>query len=102
MMQLRLLDLRLDEPFFLYGCAGLPSRKSVVVVVYSAVAFASCVVQAFCIQEFDSPAPIFDESCSLKTLCDEGHAGPVHAEHLSQKLLRQIEFAALNQVANLK
>src|SRR6185295_9585799 len=62
------------------------------------VALAGAGLEAGAVGDLDAPALIADEPRALQLARGHGDARPAHAEHLREKLLRQVEFARADAV----
>src|SRR5262245_40819301 len=80
-----------------------PGRKYLVgVVLDDGVAFAGNVFERRAVEDLDVTAAVADQAGALQEASRDGHRGAPHAEHLSEKLLRQRDDIAVDAVVRLQ
>src|SRR5262249_5728639 len=82
---------------------GWPGRKYLVgVVLDDGVAFAGNVFERRAVEDLDVTAAVADQAGALQEASRDGHRGAPHAEHLSEKLLRQRDDIVVDAVVRLQ
>ena len=66
------------------------------------IAFAGGILQALKIDDLDFASGVFDQPRLLQGMGYERDAGPLHAQHLSKKLLREKQRIAAGQIPRPK
>src|SRR3954471_16544669 len=79
--------------------AGRPADELVKMTIDGFVAFAAAVLQTLDIEHMDAAPPIADQADLLQLAGDEGDAAALHTQHLREKLLRQRQGVAHQQIA---
>src|SRR5262249_24881634 len=66
------------------------------------VAFTRNVLELRAVEDLDVTAPIADQAGALQELRRDSHRGTPHAQHLSEKLLRQRDDIAVDAIVRLQ
>jgi hypothetical protein len=71
-------------------------------VLDDGVAFAGDVFERRAVDDVDEPPAVADQAGAVQEASRDGHRGAPHAEHLSEKLLRQRDDIAVDAVVRLQ
>src|SRR5262249_56233537 len=85
-----------------YRRGGRAAKYPVGVVLDDGVAFAGNVFEHRAVEDLDVTAAVADQAGALQEASRDGHRGAPHAEHLSEKLLRQRDDIAVDAVVRLR
>src|SRR5262249_61674520 len=85
-----------------YRRGGRAAKYPVGVVLERGDAFAGNVLEHRAVEDLDVTAAVADQAGALQEASRDGHRGAPHAEHLSEKLLRQRDDIAVDAVVRLQ
>ena len=80
------------------GAAALSGGQAVGEFTDHGIALAGGGFKAFTVKDVDVAALVFDEADALERACRHGHGSATRAEHLREKLLRDVKLIVLNAI----